>query len=159
MIFSHWKGKVSVRTQQFRLDHRGNLYDMVLDPGQMRSINAKWPKIRRDLQTYVEKWKTDVGAGTDNVRPFSVGHRDFGLTQLPARDGQAFGSIERSASAHSYSALKQRYRVPGEEREGADPNDGIQARQTLCFASRNRKECFSARLSTLLRHTPGRCRS
>ena len=106
MIFSHWKGKVSVRTQQFRLDHHGNLYDMVLDPGQMRSINAKWPKIRRDLQTYVEKWKTDVGAGTDNVRPFSVGHRDFGLTQLPARDGQAFGSIERSASAPNCSYFR-----------------------------------------------------
>ena len=29
MIFSHWNGKVSVRTQQYRLDAAGQLYDMV----------------------------------------------------------------------------------------------------------------------------------
>ncbi|MAV37181.1 MAG: N-acetylgalactosamine 6-sulfate sulfatase, partial [Planctomycetaceae bacterium] len=28
MLFSYWRGRVSVRTQQFRLDHQGRLYDM-----------------------------------------------------------------------------------------------------------------------------------
>nr|MBC8467882.1 sulfatase-like hydrolase/transferase [Planctomycetota bacterium] len=34
MIFSHQRGRVSVRTQQYRLDHTGKLFDMTTDPGQ-----------------------------------------------------------------------------------------------------------------------------
>ena len=28
-IFSHWRGRVSVRTQRFRLDHQGRLFDII----------------------------------------------------------------------------------------------------------------------------------
>src|SRR5947207_3261956 len=34
MIFSHNSGPVSVRTQRYRLDNRGALFDMVADPEQ-----------------------------------------------------------------------------------------------------------------------------
>jgi arylsulfatase A-like enzyme len=47
MIFSHWKGNVSVRTQQYRLDHQGQLFDMVADPGQRVSVSAVRPEVAR----------------------------------------------------------------------------------------------------------------
>lgn len=106
MIFSHWKGKVSVRTQKFRLDHRGNLYDMVLDPNQSKSIHQSQPQIRSALQQFVDKWKDDVGLSSGDTRPFPVGDRDFSLTQLPARDAQAMGGIERSATAPNCSYFR-----------------------------------------------------
>ena len=34
MIFSHWVGKTSVRTQRYRLDNAKRLFDMETDPGQ-----------------------------------------------------------------------------------------------------------------------------
>ena len=41
MIFSHWTGKVSVRTQQYRLDATGQLFDMKADPGQTTDVATK----------------------------------------------------------------------------------------------------------------------
>src|SRR4051812_6743062 len=45
MIFSHWNGQVSVRTQQYRLDASGHLYDMTRDPGQARDIARELPDV------------------------------------------------------------------------------------------------------------------
>ncbi len=42
-LFSHWGGRVSVRTQRFRLDDKGRLYDMYEDPGQARDVAADHP--------------------------------------------------------------------------------------------------------------------
>ena len=36
-LFSHWSGQVSLRTHRYRLDARGQLFDM-LDPGQTRDV-------------------------------------------------------------------------------------------------------------------------
>ncbi len=49
MIFSHWNGKVSVRTQDHRLDATGRLYDMVNDPGQQRDLAQDRPEIASKL--------------------------------------------------------------------------------------------------------------
>ena len=104
MIFSHWIGKVSVRTQQFRLDDHGQLFDMVNDPGQTQPINEQQAAVALELQTYVDKWKTELLTGlNDDQRPFPIGHPDFPLTQLPARDGQPHGHIERSNKAPNCS--------------------------------------------------------
>ncbi|MEZ6074339.1 MAG: hypothetical protein R3C56_01300 [Pirellulaceae bacterium] len=104
MIFSHWNGKVSVRTQHFRLDDHGQLFDMVNDPGQSRPINEKQADVALELQTYVDQWKTELLTGLkDDHRPFPIGHPDFPLTQLPARDGQPHGEIERSNKAPNCS--------------------------------------------------------
>ncbi len=96
-IFSHWAGRVSVRTQQFRLDHRGRLYDMTRDPGQHQDISREQPAIAKRLRTAVAQWKQELlpGLNEDN-RPFLVGHPDFRYTQLPARDAQPHGNIKRS---------------------------------------------------------------
>jgi arylsulfatase A-like enzyme len=97
MIFSHWGGRVSVRTPRHRLDHQGKLYDMVDDPGQYKDIADREPDIAARLRAAVDKWKKEVLSelGRDD-RPFLIGHADYKYTQIPARDGTPHGNIKRS---------------------------------------------------------------
>lgn len=96
-IFSHWRGRVSVRTQQYRLDHRGRLYDIPNDPGQRQDISKEKPQVAARLAKAVADWKQEMlPIQPESKRPFPVGYPEFPVTHLPARDGIAHGSIERS---------------------------------------------------------------
>jgi hypothetical protein len=96
-IFSHWRNRVSVRTQQYRLDHQGKLYDMTADPGQYKDVSQKRPDVMASLRQAVSGWKEQVLPGYDeDERPFLIGHADYLYTQIPARDGQPHGNIQRS---------------------------------------------------------------
>ena len=96
-LFSHWRGKVSVRTQRFRLDDKGRLYDMNKDPGQARDVAPDHPILAADLRAAVGAWKQEMLPGLkDDKRPFVIGHPRAPRTQIPARDGVASGGIERS---------------------------------------------------------------
>ncbi len=98
MIFSHWAGRVSVRTQQFRLDHTGKLYDLAHDPGQRNDLASQQPEVTARLGQAVAKWKAELLPGLKNDdRPFTVGYAEFPSTQLPARDGVPHGGVRRSA--------------------------------------------------------------
>jgi arylsulfatase A-like enzyme len=125
MIFSTWAGRTSVRTQQFRLDHQGQLYDMIDDPGQTRDISDQQPQAAQRLKQAVRQWseemrseaagkpspaviaeRSDAPRGTRNrvdPRPIHVGFAEFPITILPARDGQPIGSVNRSSSAPNAS--------------------------------------------------------
>ena len=104
MIFSHWNRRVSVRTQHFRLDHQGKLFEMVADPEQRTDVGKRKPEVQRELQAHVDTWKTELLRGLyDQKRPFTVGHPDFALTQLPARDATPHGGVQRSARAPNCS--------------------------------------------------------
>lgn len=97
MIFSHWRGRVSVRTQQFRLDFQGHLFDMIADPGQHEDVADDHPDITKRLQAAVDRWKRDVMSELQTeTRPFLIGHPDSTFTQMPARDAEASGNIKRS---------------------------------------------------------------
>jgi len=97
MIFSHWRGRVSVRTQQYRLDQQGKLYDMTADPGQYTDVARQHPEVAARLREAAETFKEEVLPGYDrDDRPFLIGHPDFRYTQIPARDGKAHGNIQRS---------------------------------------------------------------
>lgn len=97
MIFSHWGGRVSVRTQRYRLDHRGKLYDMPEDPGQKKDISGQQPEVAARLSKAVAAWRKEVlGELERGGRPFTLDHTDYTHTQIPARDGKAHGGIERS---------------------------------------------------------------
>lgn len=104
MIFTHQNGKVSVRTQQYRLDDKGALYDMQADPGQTRNIADKEPQTTARLTAAIASWREEVlaGRGKDN-RPYPVGYAEFPRTWLPARDGDPSGQVRRSASAPNCS--------------------------------------------------------
>jgi len=107
MIFSHNLGRVSqvsVRTQQYRLDAAGGLFDMIADPGQDRDIAAEQPAVAGRLRAAVAAWRAEVlPAIAQDDRPFSVGYKAFPVTFLPARDGVASGGIQRSAKAPNCS--------------------------------------------------------
>lgn len=104
LIFSHWGGKVSVRSQRFRLDATGKLYDMTTDPAQNHDVSGEQPEVVARLAEAVQKWKQELLPGlTNDQRPFPVGYRQFPITQLPARDGVPHGHVQRSARAPNCS--------------------------------------------------------
>jgi arylsulfatase A-like enzyme len=96
-IFSHFNDRVSVRSQRYRLDHEGKLYDMVLDPGQFNDISEKDPEVHKELSGAVEEWRKTVLSGLRiEDRPFTVGHPEALYTQLPAADGRPHENVVRS---------------------------------------------------------------
>ncbi|OVE75892.1 N-acetylgalactosamine 6-sulfate sulfatase [bacterium E08(2017)] len=98
----------SVRTDRFRLDSKGNLFDMLTDPGQYVAVNDKYPKEAERLKKFRDVWKTEMlasyGSKFDN-RPFVVGHPDSRMSQLPARDARTQGNIKRSSQHPNDSFL------------------------------------------------------
>ncbi len=102
-IFSYQSGKVSVRTQQYRLDARGALFDMTADPGQDRDLSRSMPELAERLSQAVTAWKQDVSPSDKDERPFPVGYPEFPCTPLPARDGVPSGHVRRSSAAPNCS--------------------------------------------------------
>ena len=97
LIISHWKDRVSVRSQRFRLDEKGKLYDIPADPGQDTDVAAEHPDVAAELARAAQEYRDTVLPGyDDDQRPFVIGHPESVLTQVPARDGTAHGEIERS---------------------------------------------------------------
>ncbi|MEN8116212.1 MAG: arylsulfatase [Bacteroidota bacterium] len=96
-IINHWR-RTSIRSQQYRLDYNGELYDMENDPGQLKNIASDNPDIVEKLTQTLEGWKKNVLSELlkKETRPFTIGDPDFSFTQIPARDGTASGEIKRS---------------------------------------------------------------
>ncbi len=104
IVFSHWNRRVSARTQRWRLDSQGALFDMLADPAQDRNVAAEHPEIAARLRRAVEEWKSSVLAELErDDRPFTVGYPPGPTTRLPARDGVPHGNVKRSASAPNCS--------------------------------------------------------
>lgn len=110
MLFSTWAGKISVRTQQHRLDDQGRLFDMVADPGQTTPITTRKPEIAQQLTAAVKAWRQEMFGGFKPLagnavdpRPLAVGYREFPITLLPARDGEPLGNVKRSSPAPNCS--------------------------------------------------------
>ena len=96
-IYSHWRGRVSLRTQRFRLDHQGRLYDMLEDPGQSKDVAEDHPAIATQLRAARDSWAKEILPELkQHPRPFVLGHPGSKYTQLPARDALASGAIRRS---------------------------------------------------------------
>ena len=96
-IVSHWRDRVSVRNQKFRLDNNGALFNLKDDPGQRRNISGQHPQVVRQLTAVAKEFRETVLPGYDkDERPFVIAHPDAEFTQIPARDGKEHGSIKRS---------------------------------------------------------------
>ena len=98
-LVHHWKDKVSIRTQEFRLDYEGRLYDMNDDEGQQVELNDSQPQVAAALQRQANEFRqqmlSEYGKPFDK-RPFVIGYGGTSLTQVPARDGVGHGNIKRS---------------------------------------------------------------
>ncbi|QDU29972.1 Arylsulfatase [Anatilimnocola aggregata] len=115
MIFSTWGRNVSVRTNQYRLDNAGQLFDLVADPSQTKAVNDQQQGTVDRLAATVQAWRIEMGfdvtpgAPSGNKRksvdprPIPVGYREFPRTWLPARDGEPVGSVKRSSGAPNSS--------------------------------------------------------
>jgi len=103
MIFSNWAGKTSVRTEQYRLDDKGALFDMKNDPAQTKNIAVNEPEVAKKLSDAVAQWRKEVIPKKSDERPIPVGFTQMPRTPLPARDGTASGKIKRSANAPNCS--------------------------------------------------------
>ena len=107
MVFSHWGGRVSVRTQRYRLDNSNRLFDMEADPCQDHDISAAEKEVSARLSKARAGWKAELLPGLENDnRPFTVGYPQFPITHLPARDGVPHGNVERSSEAPNCSFFK-----------------------------------------------------
>lgn len=101
-LVNMWNGRLSLRTQQYRLDASGALFDMAVDPEQRMDIAKERPEVAAKLREAAAKWKQELQRelGPDN-RPFTVGHSL--MTPLPARDGVPHGNVKRSETAPNCS--------------------------------------------------------
>ncbi len=99
MIFSSLRQRVSVRTDQYRLSHEGQLYDIHADPGQRKDIAKQKPQIAEKLNQAVADWKQSVWPQgyPESSRPFLIGYDGARSTQLPVRDAISHGDIKRSS--------------------------------------------------------------
>lgn len=98
VVYNHWNGSTSIRTQKYRLDSKDRLYDMEMDGGQTTDLSGKLPQLTDSLKQLKRDWQQEVmpkSKATED-RPFTLGHPDYVYTQIPARDGVAHGNIDRS---------------------------------------------------------------
>lgn len=96
-VFSAWKTKSSVRTPRFRLDDKGQLFDMQADPGQYKNVAADFPEETAELSQALKSWRNEmIDELGEDERPFVIAHPGMKWTQVPARDGIPHGGIERS---------------------------------------------------------------
>ncbi len=105
VLVQHWAGRVSARSQRFRLDHGGQLFDMAKDGGQTEDVSAGHPAMKRRLAEAVAAWRRDVLGALPKAdgRAFPVGWKEMPRAVLPARDGVPHGGVRRSAPAPNCS--------------------------------------------------------
>ena len=105
-LFSIRNKQVSVRTQQYRLDATGVLYDIESDRGQRTEVTADHPKLAAKLKRLANQHNAEMQTlfEANAVRPFTVGYGPS--TTLTARDGVEHGNIQRSSKAPNNSFFK-----------------------------------------------------
>ena len=103
LLFSEWQKKASVRSERFRLDQTGQLFDIEKDRGQTVDVSSDHPEITAQLAQALKAHTAEMKQAFEPFkdRPFTVGYGP--RTVLPARDGVEHGTIERSARAPNNS--------------------------------------------------------
>ena len=96
--FNYWRDKLSVRTQQYRLDHQNRLYDMITDPNQVYDISAEHQEAYQELMAAKKEWSETVLSelNTEQKRPLTIGYDSNEIDHLPIRDAEGTQNIIRS---------------------------------------------------------------
>jgi arylsulfatase A-like enzyme len=97
-IYNYWRGRLSLRSQDFRLDNENNLYNMNDDPNQLNNVSNIYKEIFEVMKKAKIEWKKESLANINlkDKRAFIIGHPGLKNTQIPARDAKANGLIKRS---------------------------------------------------------------
>ncbi|MEP3481056.1 MAG: arylsulfatase [Fuerstiella sp.] len=96
VIISQWKNKISAKSGVYRMDQRGDVYDLSIDPEQRKSVKPPG-EVQRRMTAALKKYESEVSSsyGQDD-RPFLIGHPDHAMTQMPIRDASLIGGLKRS---------------------------------------------------------------
>jgi arylsulfatase A-like enzyme len=99
IIPSFWANETSVRSQNFRLSNKDELFDMVHDPNQTKNVASQYPAEYQKLKSWKDQWLQSVRTElpVQDLRPLIVGNQKMPLTKLPAAEGEAKGNIIRSS--------------------------------------------------------------
>jgi len=97
-IYNYWRGRLSLRSQNFRLDNKNNLYNMNEDPNQLQNVSARYNETLEVMKKAKIKWENELltNIKKKEKRAFVIGHPKLKNTQIPARDASANGLIKRS---------------------------------------------------------------
>ena len=97
-IYNYWRGRLSLRSQDFRLDNENNLYNMNDDPNQLKNVSSTYNEIFEVMKKAKIEWRKELSANINlkDKRAFIIGHPGLKNTQIPARDAKANGLIKRS---------------------------------------------------------------
>jgi len=108
IIPSFWANETSVRSQQFRLSNKNELYDMFHDPNQTKNVANEFPTEFQKLSSWKENWLKTVRTELpdQDLRPLIVGNKKMALTKLPASEAEAKGNIIRSSKHPNDSYFK-----------------------------------------------------
>ncbi len=85
MIFTSWRRRITVRTQQYRADEKA-LYDLVHDPGQRKNIAKAKPDVHRRLVAAIRRHREEVIPDAWPSPPYPVGFGGYPVTILPAQE-------------------------------------------------------------------------
>ncbi|MEM9281953.1 MAG: arylsulfatase [Verrucomicrobiota bacterium] len=103
-LFNMWRSRISIRTDRFRLDNDGALFDIIEDRGQTTNVADQYPELVDELSKAAASFSEEMHEYYEQFaeRPFAVGFDRS--TTLPARDGVQEGpSITRSSKAPNNS--------------------------------------------------------
>ena len=97
LLYHHWNGKTSLRSQEYRLDTEDRLYKISTDRGQNMALDTNSQELRDSLVREKKSWLAALPQSKENDdRPIPLGYPGATFTQIPARDGLAHGAIIRS---------------------------------------------------------------
>lgn len=102
-LYSLRKNQVSVRSQRFRLDANGKLFDILNDRAQTTDIAKQFPAFTRAMQAAADQFKSEIQKDLEKNRdrPFTIGYGHS--NRLTARDGVENGSVQRSSKSPNNS--------------------------------------------------------
>lgn len=97
-ILNYWRGKVSIRSQKYRLDPHGGLFNIEADRGQKTDLSQDLSQVKEEMMQVADAYRKQIDKELpkEDMRPFYLGHPALKYTQIPARDAKAHGEIERS---------------------------------------------------------------
>ncbi|MDQ8186388.1 arylsulfatase [Pelagicoccus sp. SDUM812002] len=99
LLYSYWNDRVSARSQDYRLDSAGRLFHIPSDREQKHDLSQQKPDLTSAFQAAVDNWKEAllIPENINEARPLTIGYPGLATTQLPARDADWTGNINRSA--------------------------------------------------------------
>ena len=105
-LLSIKSSQVSVRSDRFRLDSNGRLFDISNDVGQRMDVANQFPDVTESLTELASEHRQAMSQhfAANRNRPFTVGYGNS--TTLTARDGIPHGTIQRSSKAPNNSFFK-----------------------------------------------------